>query len=421
MIIILAIVFVFSGCKVKLDFDDEDSLTFSNVTNETKNDRNNGFITESSSVSIDNRIEEKQESEEIRGAWFSYMELNPQKISNQADYEKYLDEIFSNLKSLKINSLFVQVRAFCDSIYPSDIFESSSSIVEKRADKLPFDFFDVIIKKSNEYGMRVHAWINPYRVSVPTKDEIINSESRLGRLIAEGNDDVVEIDTGLFLNPASVKAQELVIDGVREIFEKYDVDGIHLDDYFYPTTEESFDEKFYTAYHETGGALSLDDWRRENVNTLISGIYSAAKTFSQNKIVSISPAGDIDKNYSVHYADVEKWCNEEGYADLIMPQIYFGFENQTMPFESVALRWKNLCRKDTTRICIGLALYKAGNNDAFAGTGSDEWIENDDIISRQVSFLRENDFDGFSLFSTQYVNFNKNNVKNELKNLKDMV
>ena len=409
LIIILAAFFIFSGCKIEFDFDDDDdTLAFANEWGNFIKDKDDDFLIYDS-------------AEEIRASWFSYLELNPDKISEQSKYEAYLDGVFKNLKTLSVNTLFVQVRAFCDAIYPTDNFESSSCVVKARSDKLPFDFLEVIINKAAEYEMQVHAWINPYRIVTSIRNETVSPDSRLGKLIAENAGDVIKTDSGTYLNPASLKAQQLVIDGVRELFENYKICGIHLDDYFYPTTDKSFDNSSYRSYKKSGGKLSLDDWRRENVNNLISGIYSAAKSYSENAVVSISPSADIAKNYSTLYADVEKWCGEEGFADWIMPQIYFGFENQTMPFERVALSWKELCKERTVKICPGLALYKVGTDDVFAGTGADEWKENNDIISRQVKFLKENDFDGFCLFSSKFVNFNKNVMKKELKNLCDVL
>ena len=101
-----------------------------------------------------------------------------------------------------------------------------------------------------------------------------------------------------------------------------------MDDYFYPTVDEGIDVDLYTNYRNEGGELSLDDWRRENVNTFISGLYSSVKSIKQDVKVVISPAGDIEKNYSMLYADVLKWCSQGGYADIIMPQLYYGLKQQ---------------------------------------------------------------------------------------------
>ena len=140
-------------------------------------------------------------------------------------------------------------------------------------------------------------------------------------------DDLIITGSGIYYNPSSKRAQKIIIDGVREIVKNYNISAIHMDDYFYPTVDEGIDVDLYTNYRNEGGELSLDDWRRENVNTFISGLYSSVKSIKQDVKVVISPAGDIEKNYSMLYADVLKWCSQRGYADIIMPQLYYGFKN----------------------------------------------------------------------------------------------
>ena len=103
---------------------------------------------------------------------------------------------------------------------------------------------------------------------------------------------------------------------------------------------------------------------------------------------------------------------------MIIPQIYFGFDNETLPFESCASQWAELCKSRKVLLCAGLAVYKAGKEDTFAGdSGKNEWKENSDILKRQVEYLRENGFDGFCLYSSQFVNFNEKD-KNKLNDKK---
>jgi uncharacterized lipoprotein YddW (UPF0748 family) len=139
-------------------------------------------------------------------------------------------------------------------------------------------------------------------------------------------------ENGIFLNPAHSESRKLVFEGIREILNKYKVQGIHFDDYFYPEAEKINDGKLYKEYKNQGGVLTIEEWRRENVNALVSGVYSLVKSCDNNMIFSISPSADIEKCRNVFYADVEKWCREEGFADYIIPQIYLGFENERMRY-----------------------------------------------------------------------------------------
>ena len=172
-----------------------------------------------------------------------------------------------------------------------------------------------------------------------------------------------------------------------------------MDDYFYPLTSSEFDKTEYDTYKKNEGKLRFSDWRRENVNSLVSSIYSLVHSYSENIVFSISPSGDINKNYSSYFADVKLWLEEEGYADMIIPQLYFGFENETMPFEKVALKWMKLNRDDSVKLVFGLALYKEGQADELAGKGKNEWVENSDIIQRQIDYLVNCGYKEFAFFS----------------------
>lgn len=138
-------------------------------------------------------------------------------------------------------------------------------------------------------------------------------------------------DSGIYLNPASLEAQTLIINGVRELLQKYSFDAVHMDDYFYPTTDPSVDAPSYEAYLSAGGRLTQDDWRRENVSMFVSALYTAIKAQNPQTQLVISPGGDIRKNHDNLYADVERWAREPGFLDVLIPQLYYGFENGTRP------------------------------------------------------------------------------------------
>ena len=207
---------------------------------------------------------------------------------------------------------------------------------------------------------------------------------------------------------------------MREILGKYDIDGIHIDDYFYPSTDKSIDSKQYSQYKASGGALSLAEWRRASVNSFVSSLYSTVKATNSNLTVSISPAAQIEKNKNELYADCALWLSSKGYADIIIPQIYFGFEHETLDFQSLLAEWAALPRNPQIKLVCGLAAYKCGKNDAYAGTGSAEWQENTDILARQLKCIRKNkNYSGFVVFS--YKDLNRAACKTEIQNLKEAV
>ena len=182
--------------------------------------------------------------------------------------------------------------------------------------------------------------------------------------------------------------------------------------------------ELYKEYKKQGGLLTLADWRRENVNVLVSSVYSLVKAENENMIFSISPSADIEKCRNTFYADVEKWCREEGFVDFIIPQIYYGFQNENMPFEKVFQEWDDLCENPNIKLICGLAPYKCGREDEFAGAGKNEWNENVNILSQQYERVLESYmWQGFSLFSYSYC-FGDNVTefsKKEIKKLLYMV
>ena len=331
-----------------------------------------------------------EQNQQIRALWLSCYELSPMFEKGTSEYfSDEINRVFEKCNDNDINTLFVQVRPFCDAFYPSQIFEWSQYTKSSSGQFPDFDPLAVIIDTAENYGVSVHAWINPYRVSYDEKEDI-PSDIR---------DFAFSCDVGVFLNPSSVEAQKFVLDGVREILENYEVDGIHIDDYFYPQTEYDFDETDYRYYRDNGGTLSKSKWRRENVNSLTAALYSLVHSLKPDAVFSISPSGDISKNKNSHYADVELWLTQKGYADWIIPQIYYGFENEKMPFEKIADKWIRLAEKSEVRLICGLASYKQGEVDKAAGKGEKEWVNRDDIISRQIDYIQAVGYGGYALFS----------------------
>ena len=192
---------------------------------------------------------------------------------------------------------------------------------------------------------------------------------------------------------------DLVVSGVKEIVKNYGVDGIHFDDYFYPTTAESFDSSYYNKYKASGGKLSLSDWRRQNVNTLIKKVYSAIKSIDSGCRFGISPTGKMSSNYSSLYCDVYTWVTSSGYIDYICPQLYYGFNHGSLPYLSALSEFNDMITANGVELIVGLAGYKSGAADNYAGSGKNEWVENNDILSRQVRAARnEDNYGGFAIY-----------------------
>ncbi|MBR5310869.1 MAG: family 10 glycosylhydrolase, partial [Oscillospiraceae bacterium] len=247
-------------------------------------------------------------------------------------------------------------------------------------------------------GLKIEAWINPYRVKGNSNTEKIAKSSPAYKWLGTGK--VVVLNSGIFYNPADEEVIELIVSGVEEIVKNYDVDGIHFDDYFYPTTDESFDKEYYSKYKSEGGKLSLSDWRRQNVNVLIKSVYSAIKAIDSSCRFGISPGGNTDRNYNSLYCDVYTWVTSKGYVDYICPQLYYGFNNRDCPYLEVLSEFNDMITRSEVELIIGLAAYKAGAEDTYAGeNGKKEWINNNDILARQIIAARnESRYSGFAMY-----------------------
>lgn len=375
-------------------------------------------VTEPSAEEVPYQPLEPERAEETRGVWISYIEITDN-CSSEEKLSSFMEGMLTDFERIGITDIFFHVRPFGDALYPSELFPTSSTITERQGDELSFDPLRVALDISSEYGMRLHAWINPYRASRDSDLDKLSDDNRAKIWYLEGTGDVNLIGGRYYFNPASERVRELITEGCSELMRRYpDLAGIHIDDYFYPENCGSFDNAEYKSYRESGGDMRLPQWRRENVNILVRELYKKVKSFGEDKLFTISPNGKIDTCMNELYADVELWAAEEGYCDMLLPQIYFGFENMSQPFERCLDGWTAICTSPKVRLVPALALYKCGEEDTHAGlTGRTEWIDNSDIIKRQVQCIEEKGLSGFALYSGTYVNFSESFYKKELDNL----
>ena len=390
------------------------------------------FLTSCTSTNI---TEPKQEgnniestAECVKAVWINYNELSMKSEADKSEnaFRIKAEEMMKSCAEYGFNRAFVQARPFCDAFYKSELFPASEYLSGSQGEYIGYDALEILCEYAHKYSLKIDAWINPYRVSYKTDINALCEDSIARKWYCSDDNvrNVIVLPNGIYFNPAKDAVHKLILDGVREIINNYDVDGIHMDDYFYPTTDSTFDKTEYTDYINSGGKMSLDEWRRENVNSLVSDIHTVVKAKDECLIFSISPSGDIEKNVSAYYADIPQWCKTGGYVDLIIPQLYYGFQNESKPFEDICLKWLRLERNENVNLCIGLAVYKYGKEDKYAGAGISEWRENTDIISRQIEFVgSQNENVGIALYSYSYI-FSKNNVNNyifELQTIKNML
>lgn len=353
-----------------------------------------------------------ESDEEMRGVWVSYMELSMENESSktQKAFEDKFTEIAQKCRESGFNTLIVQVRPFCDALYKSNYFPWSHILTGTQGENPQYDALQIMCDICKKYNLKIHAWINPYRVSSNETPKKLSDNNPYIKNSEIG----IKTDNGIFLDPSNETAQQLICDGVKEIAENYDVDGIQFDDYFYPTEDESFDKKQYEAYIEKYGkenSMSLDNWRMQNVNTLICKVYRTIKSVDSSVEFGISPQGNIGNNDGL-YADVKSWCTCKGFADYICPQIYFSLENPALTFEDCLNGWTSLEFDENVKLYVGLGGYKAGNGEYDEET----WLSSDSILADEYDILCNNkSVRGFMLYS--YSCLEDDTAKKEINNL----
>ena len=350
--------------------------------------------------------------EEMRGVWVSYMELSMENESSktQKAFEDKFTEIAQKCSESGFNTLIVQVRPFCDALYKSSYFPWSHILTGTQGENPQYDALQIMCDICKENNLKIHAWINPYRVSSNETPKKLSDNNPYIKNSEIG----IKTDNGIFLDPSNETAQQLICDGVKEIAENYDVDGIQFDDYFYPTEDESFDKEQYEDYIEKYGkenSMNLDNWRMQNVNTLICKVYRTIKSVDSSVEFGISPQGNIGNNDGL-YADVKSWCTCKGFADYICPQIYFSLENPALTFEDCLDSWTSLDFDENVKLYVGLGGYKAGNGEYDEET----WLLSDSILADEYDILRNNkSVRGFMLYS--YNCLEDDTAKKEINNL----
>ena len=199
-------------------------------------------------------------SGEVRAVWISYLEYQSMLTGkSEKEFKNSIKAMFTNLANDGFNTVYVHARSHSDAYYNSDIFPWSVYCTRTEGQNPGFDPLKIMVKEAHAAGLKIEAWINPYRISGKTDTNKISNGNPAYKWL--DTDKVVVVEkTGIFYNPADEDVIDLVVRGVEELVINYAVDGIHFDDYFYPTTEESFDSSYYKSYKSAGGRRTSTPW-----------------------------------------------------------------------------------------------------------------------------------------------------------------
>ena len=347
--------------------------------------------------------EQAGQSEELKGLWVPYLALQTEEQGQKA-FEDNFRKIADLAKDKGFNALFVHIRPFCDAFYPSDLFPWSHLLSGEQGKDPGYDPLKFMVEYTKKQGLAFHAWLNPLRIKTAQTPASLSSENPYLTLSEDSPYYFLKWDGGVYWNPAYPYVRSLIAQGVEEIVKNYPVDGIHFDDYFYPSSEEDFslwessDEEAYDLYCETvAEPLPISQWRCANISAMVEEVYRAVKKANPKAVFGISPQGNIENDERMG-ADVKTWCKTEGYVDYLCPQLYYSFENEALGYEEALEEWVEIPRQESVRLFAGLALYKAGS-DADQGT----WEGETDILKRQIEAARKAGLNGVVFYSSQYL------------------
>ena len=348
----------------------------------------------------------KPAGEEYRAVWISYLEWQSADFSSEDAFRAQMGSWFDQYAAMGLNTVLAQVRPFGDALYPSAIFPWSSVCTGTQGLDPGFDPLAVLVEEAHARGLRLEAWLNPYRLALNDTVPGAFSADNLATVHPEW---VKQAAGGQYLDPSRQDVRDCIAAGMQEILDGYAVDGIHLDDYFYPTTDEAFDAAEYAA---AGTDLSLEDWRRDNVNALVRQLYQLVHTGGRTAgavPLGISPQGNNDNNYAQQYRNAALWLSTPGYTDYAMPQVYWGYGYTTgsgstrFAFENITAEWLALPRAEGVALYFGLGAYRIGDGDGGNYDHAQDQWQTGRNLADMVTTLRGAGADGFGLYRSDFL------------------
>ena len=351
---------------------------------------------------------------DIRGVWVSNVaNIDMPRGLSKEDLQDYLKNLIANVASYNMNTIVYQVRPTSDAFYESKLNPWSRFITGTEGVNPGFDVLQFVIDEAKKYNIKIHAWMNPYRVSTASLNleekpleealnEYLDSLDDLNFAKRYPEHTIVDGANKVILSPSHPEVIDFVTKTIMEVVENYDVEGVHIDDYFYPYAKIPYEreEQDYLKYRNSEEE-SFEDWRRRNVDMMIENIHNELKkSFSKSGkkvLFGISPfaiyrthsslkEGGWEKGsyhredclqcYTELYSDIYKWM-KENWIDYVVPQVYFPFEREDVTYHDLVKWWDNIAKETNTILYIGQGLYQMGSKDVW---------ENPEEIANQLKF-----------------------------------
>ena len=335
---------------------------------------------------------------EFRGAWLHVIGQSQWMNKNTAQQKKYIEQQLDLLQQAGCNAVIFQVRPTADALYISEIEPWSYWLTGKRG-KAPSPLWDPMeyaIEEAHKRGMEFHAWLNPYRVTSNAKetlpaDHLCNKEPNR----------FIKFNGQTFFDPAYPENRNHICEVVKDIVRRYDVDAIHIDDYFYPYPNNG--KKFENddaSYKKFGDGMERNAWRRQNVDMLIEQLYSTIKEEKEWVRFGVSPFGIWRnkkndprgsessglQNYDDLYADVLLWA-KNGWVDYLVPQLYWTLDMKAAPSRHLAQWWND--NSNGVDIYIGQDVQRTMTN-ADPGNNDKNELDTKVKLSRKLPNVKGN-------------------------------
>lgn len=316
---------------------------------------------------------------EFRAVWIATVDNVDFPTKKTLSVEEQKTELLRNLelaKALKLNAVIFQVRPQCDALYKSSIEPWSEFLTGEMGKAQSFDPLEFVVAEAHKRGILVHAWFNPYRALHPAAKTVSADH------ISKRRPDLVrKYGKYLWLDPSDSEVQAYSLRVIKDVVTRYDIDGVHFDDYFYPYPEKDAsgakiefpDDVNWQKYKNKGGKLARDDWRRKNVDDFIKAAGREAKRIKPGILYGVSPFGIWQplpekgitglNSYAELYADSRKWL-QDATVDYLAPQLYWETARKAQSFPVLLDWWKSQNTKKR-HIWTGIAPYRIGSNPNF--------------------------------------------------------
>ena len=336
----------------------------------------------------------------FRGAWIATV-ANIDWPSEQAIGDTKLQKqemlfLLDSLESIGINAIVFQVRPTADALYKSDYEPSSHWLTGKQGDSLTWDPLEWTIEEAHLRHMEVHVWLNPYRVNLAKTDTSMICANHIWRKHPEW---FWCYNKQWYFDPGLDITREWICSVVADIVDRYAIQAIHMDDYFYPYPVGKLqlpDTKTFEKYPR--GFTDIREWRRDNVNRAIEEIHRTIKECKPEVQFGISPFGvwrnaSVDStgsktqagitNYDDLYADIRLWI-KNGWIDYVLPQLYWEIGKKVADYEVLAHWWANEVKGTNCQLYIGMAPYKLEGAKSTTAWGSGNEIERQMRLNRTI-------------------------------------